>query len=199
MGSHCFPAGGTVTFTGNVSPQGTVGLASASVNGQIINVTGTVSTAGTNGVGYLANATYTVTGECLGGDQAQLSPFEMLNGTLAGSFQTANGLIGITVTFAAPRLPATDGAYPMNGTATFTNAGGCGGFTSAQVQSGTDYEVNKSFILLTNTGSTITIDRTTGDGMGQQFAGGFAIAGGPCDSATGEIQLSNASQASPAN
>ena len=173
-------------------------LVSSSVNGQIINVTGAVSAAGTNGVGYLANATYTVTGGCLGGDHADLSPFEMLSGTLAGSFQTANGLIGITVKFAAPGLPATNGAYPINGTATFTNAGRCGGFTSAQVQSGTDYEVNKSFTLLTNTGSTITIDGTTLNGLGTQFAGGFAIAGGPCDSATGQIQL-NASQTRAAN
>lgn len=42
-------------------------LVSSSVNGQIINVIGTVSTAGTTGVGYLANATYTVTEGCLGG------------------------------------------------------------------------------------------------------------------------------------
>ncbi len=199
MGSHCFPAGGTVTFTGNVSPQGTVGLASASVNGQIINVTGTVSTAGTNGVGYLANATYTVTGECLGGDQAQLSPFEMLNGTLAGSFQTANGLIGITVTFAAPRLPATDGAYPMNGTATFTNAGGCGGFTSAQVQSGTDYEVNKSFILLTNTGSTITIDGPRATDWGNSSREDLRSQVDRVIARLVKFNWSNASQASPAD
>ena len=187
----CFPAGSAGSFTGTLSPQGQLSLTSGAINGQTISITGTVSTDGNNFFG--GRPAYTITGGCLGGDHGTFFVSRLLTGSFTGSFLTTNGLVGVTVNFGQPGLPAPDTSFPLTGTATFSNTAGCGGFTTATLTNGTQPGFNASFDLATNlAGSTISFNGGTIDGTGLQFVGGFAITGGPCNGNTGQVTLKKA-------
>lgn len=184
----CFPAGSAGSFTGTLSPQGQLALSSVVINGQTISMTATVSTDGNNFLG--GNTSYTITGGCLAGDSGSLFISRLLTGPFTGSFLTTSGLVGVTVNFGPPGLPAPDTSFPLTGSATFSNTAGCGGFTTATLTNGTQPGLQVSFILVSNPASnTISFNGTTIDGTGLQFVGGFAITGGPCDGDKGQVTL----------
>ena len=184
----CFPAGSAGSFTGTLSPQGQLALSSVVINGQTINVTGTISTDGNNF--FTGTSSYTITGGCLGGDSGSLFVSRLLTGPFTGSFVTTGGLVGVTVNFGQPGLPASDTSLPLTGSATFSNTAGCGGFTTATLTNGTQPGLQASFTLATNlAGTTISFNGSTLDQTGLQFIGGFVISGGPCDGNKGQVTL----------
>jgi hypothetical protein len=184
----CFPAGSAGSFTGTLSPQGQLALSSVVINGQTISVTATVSTDGNNF--FRGTSSYTITGGCLAGDSGSLFISRLLTGTFTGSFLASGGLIGVTVNFGPPGLPAADTSLPLTGSATFSNTAGCGGFTTATLTSGTQPGFLAAFTLATNLpGNTISFSGSTLDGTGLQFMGSFAITGGPCDGSKGQVTL----------
>jgi hypothetical protein len=184
----CFPAGSAGPFTGTLSPQGQLSLTSGAINGQTVSVTGTVSTDGNNFFG--GRPSYTITGGCLAGDHGTFFVSRLLAGQYTGSFLTTGGLVGVTITFGQPGLPAADTSFPLTGTATFSNTAGCGGFTTATLTSGTQPGFLAAFTLATNlAGNTISFSGSTIDGTALQFDGGFAIKGGPCDGNNGQVNL----------
>jgi hypothetical protein len=187
----CFPAGSAGSFSGTLSPQGQLSLTSVAINGQTISITATVSTDGNNF--FKGTDSYTITGGCLAGDSGTLFISRLLTGPFTGSFLTTGGLVGVTVNFGQPGLPAADTSLPLTGTATFSNTAGCGGFTTATMTNGTQPGFNVSFTLATNlAGNTISFNGGTLDATGLQFVGGFAITGGPCNGNTGQVTLKKA-------
>jgi hypothetical protein len=183
----CFPAGSAGSFTGTLNPQGQLSLTSGVINGQTINVTGTLSA---DGNFFTGRPSYTITGGCLAGDHGTFFVSRLLTGQFTGSFLTTNGLVGITVTFGQPGLPNADTSFPLTGTATFSNTAGCGGFTTATMSSGTQPGFLAAFTMATNlAGDTISFSGSTIDGSGLQFVGSFAITGGPCNGSNGQVNL----------
>lgn len=184
----CFPAGSAGSFTGTLSPQGQLSLTSGTINGQTINMTATITTDGNNF--FTGRPDYTITGGCLGGDSGSFFVSRLLTGSFTGSFLTTGGLVGVTVTFGQPGLPNADTSFPLNGTATFSNTAGCGGFTTATITTGAEPGLNAAFTMATNlAGNTISFNGGTIDGTSLQFMGAFAITGGPCAGSNGQVTL----------
>jgi hypothetical protein len=185
----CFPAGSAGSFTGTLSPQGQLSLTSGAINGQTISMTATISTDGNNF--FKDRGSYTITGGCLGGDTGSFFISRLLTGPFTGSFLATGGLIGVTVTFGPPGLPNADTSFPLNGTATFSNTAGCGGFTTATITSGAEPGLNAAFTMATNlAGNTISFNGGTIEAAtGLQFGGSFAITSGPCNGSNGQVTL----------
>jgi hypothetical protein len=187
----CFPAGSAGSFTGTLDSQGQLSLNSGAINGQTINITGTVSTDGNNFIS--GRPSYTITGGCLGGDHGTFFVSRLLAGQFTGSFLTTNGLVSVTVNFGPPGLPNGDTSFPLTGTATFSNTAGCGGFTTGTITFGTQPGLQAAFIMATDVaGITLTFNGSTIDGSGLQFIGGFTITGGPCNGSNGQVTLKRA-------
>lgn len=184
----CFPAGSAGSFSGTLSPQGQLSLTSVAINGQTISVTAKISTDGNNF--FTGISSYSISGGCLSGDHGSLLVSRLLTGPFTGSILTTGGLVGVTVNFGQPGMPAADTSFPLTGSATFSNTAGCGGFTTATLTNGTQPGLNASFSLISNpAGSTIAFSGGTLDGSGQQFMGTFAITGGPCSGSNGQVTL----------
>jgi hypothetical protein len=184
----CFPAGSAGSFSGTLSPQGQLSLSSVAINGQTISVTANISTDGNNF--FTGISSYSINGGCLAGDHGSLFVSRLLTGPFTGSFLTTGGLVGVTVNFGQPGMPAADTSFPLTGSATFSNTAGCGGFTTGTLTSGTQPGLNAAFTLASNpTGSTISFNGGILDGSGMQFVGGFTVTGGPCDGSKGQVTL----------
>lgn len=182
----CFPAGTAISFTGTLNAAGQLALTSAPVAGQVISLTSTVSTDGNN---LITTASYTVTGGCLAGDHGRLFVSRMLTGPFTGAFLAGGSLINVTMNFGPMGMPAANGDFPVNATASFTNATGCG-FASASTSSGAQNGLAVGFTMASNVaGSSLTFNGTTIDQSGVQFSGQVVVSGGPCDQAKAQVTL----------
>ena len=83
-------------------------------------------------------------------------------------------------------MPQANSNFPLTVTATFTNASGCGGFTSATATAANQSGESVGITLLTNTGAILDFNGSTGDATAVMFSGSFDVSGTtPCDGAHG--------------
>lgn len=180
--SNCFPAGSSALFTGtrNLST-GSWTMTSAPMAGQVITMNVIADPNGS-----APKTTYTVTGGCMTGDNGRFEIFHLLSGTFTGAFFAGGTPIATTLTFGAPGMPQNNGLFPLTLTATFSNATGCGGFTSATVMTANQSGESAGVTLQTSTGDVLDFSGSTVDSSATIFEGSFTISGtGPCSGAHG--------------
>lgn len=186
--SGCFPEGSKAIFSGKLSDQGLLTLTSQPVAGQVVTLNATVSSDGN----LISNATYAVMGGCLGGDQGTMAVAHLLSGTYTGTFLG----IDTTVNFEKPTVLIPEviqglPLFPLNATATFSHASGCGGFSSGStLQGGGELGLRASFTLDSNvSGIRVDFGGSIVDNSGTTFSGNLVIQGGPCNSLSGPVTL----------
>ena len=106
-----------VPFTGTVSGS-SVTLTSGSVTGQVIRVTGTITSA--NNI----SGTYTIRGGCADGDSGSIIGMHVpsISGTWKATEVSGSTTITTTAAITQQSTASADGSYPLSGTITFTNS-----------------------------------------------------------------------------
>src|SRR4051812_847260 len=106
-----------VPFTGTVSGSN-VTLTSASVTGQVIKVTGWITSASTG------TGTYTITGGCANVDHGNITAMHVpaISGTWKATEVSGSTTITTTVNITQQATSSPDGSFPLTGTVTFTNS-----------------------------------------------------------------------------
>jgi hypothetical protein len=191
--STCFPQGSSANFSGTLSDQGVLTLTSQPVAGQVITLNATVTSDGN----FSSNATYSVAGGCLGGDQGGMAASHLLAGTYTGAFFAGGSLINVTANFDQPGVLIPDffGSFPITASATFSNTSSCGGFNSASTAAagsvGAQLGLDVFFTMGSNpTGTSLNFYGSSVDSSGTMFSGKVDISGGPCNGAEDSITLS---------
>lgn len=166
--SGCYTGINAIPGSGQV--EGTqVSLDSFSVNGQYLDIYGTINSAGTSLTG-----TYTVSGGCAGGAQGTASgtQYAALTGTYTGSLPGVSGG-AVSLTLQQNSLGNGNGQFEVGGTASFT---GWSCFTTGTLAGPSGWV----------SGSTVQLDFGTGDPSGAQVV--FA---GTMDAAASTVTLSS--------
>jgi len=186
-GSNCFDWLTTVDLTGTVSGS-SVSLTSASVAGEITNLTGSIGNTAYTG-------TYTIKGGCADSDHGSVigTKLPYLANLLSGTFTTSGQqTFDITGNIAQNADPNPDGSYGISGTATFNTA--C--FNSGTIAAGTLSQ--GSFVL----GSRVALQIETSNGTvtfqgivnqdRNEITGNYDVSGGTCDgNGTADLHLSS--------
>ncbi|MEY2412342.1 MAG: hypothetical protein QOD84_948 [Acidobacteriaceae bacterium] len=181
-GSNCFPQLITMALTGAMTG-GTVSLTSASVAGQVLSFTGSISNI-LNGTASSFAGTYTINGGCANSDHGNVTGIKIpvlanvLNGTLSAS---GGQTFDLAASDAQNSVPSSDGSFGISGNVTFTTS--CfssGTITPGTLASGSSI-LGTSVVLVVDTGNaTLTFAGTLDRGKGE-ITGNYAIAGGACD------------------
>lgn len=185
----CFDNLSGIMFTGTLTPQGQLSLTSSPINGQTISISAMVSSDGKT----ISGGTYSIMGTgCLpSGDHGMLSgsAVQLVAGTYNGSFSMNGSMINASLALKqGPVSP--DGSFPITASATFTNSGACGGFSSAGSEGGSQTGLFVSTQMVPNTGAVIiTFSGLFTDSSAKMINGTFAVNGGLCDQLKGQIVM----------
>lgn len=185
----CFDNISGIMFTGTLTPQGQLSLTSSPINGQTISITAMVSSDGKT----ISGGTYSVMGTgCLpSNDHGTLtgSAVQVVAGTYNGSFSMNGSMINASLVLKqGPVSP--DGSFPITASATFTNSGACGGFSSAGSEGGSQKGLFVSTQMVPNTGAVvITFSGLFTDSSAKTINGTFAVNGGLCDQLKGQVMM----------
>jgi hypothetical protein len=176
LGTSCISRATTVSLTGSVA-QGKLSLTSTAVDGQVVTLDGSVSTANFAG-------TYKIKGGCADGDQGSVvgTNIPSIANNLSGTFtNSAHGTFHMAGGIAENESASADGSYGITGSATFDTP--C--FKAGTLKAGTYSD--GSFIL----GSTVALEFETENGslifvgtLSQDrstISGSYELAGGSCD------------------
>jgi len=187
-GSSCFAQPTAIPLAGTLT-DGNLSLASASVNGQIISLVGTITKK--NGYPYQLTGTYIIDEGCASGDQGSVTGYSVdgINGLWYGNLTTAGGTDIHWGTDHLGQVGASpQGSFGLTGDFKFDSA--C--FNSGKLTPGTF--PTPSFILGTSVALNIPTDNGTiafvgtadPDGL---IRGTYTVTGSSCDS-TGTGYLS---------
>lgn len=128
FGTGCFNLYDNVALSGTIDTNNNVTLTSASINGQVIAATLTVTPDGN-----AMQGTYTISGGCAGGDHGTIAGlrFPDVSGTWSGSVKssTTNITQSLSGTLTQTTGANANGIFPISGTVNFP---GSACFTSAQ-------------------------------------------------------------------
>jgi hypothetical protein len=184
----CIPAGGGAVFTGKLTPQGQLTLTSAAINGQVINLSVTVSSDGNS----FSNGSFTVIGGCLNGDHGTLFVTHLLEGTFTGTATLGGNAVNITVVLGPPAgIPQLSGIFFVVGTATFANNTTCG-FSSAAAEGGAQSGLALHLTMQAIGGPVVVFSGSSTDTSATMVSGTLKVIGGPCDQATAAVTLKKA-------
>lgn len=180
--SSCYAMATNVPLSGNVDAAGNVSLLSASVNSQVLSVTGKGATAS-----LLQSGTYSVVGGCAGGDKGTVSGSTVaaVNGTYAGNFSTPLGLVVPVTAKITETVVDSNGFLHLGGTLSFT---GSPCFTQAAITTAaTDTQLlgahlTANFTVTSPAAVIATSGSVSADGKALSVI--YQILGGNC---TGEI------------
>lgn len=128
-----------IPVSGSVDSSGAFTLASSSVSGQVITVTGTIS--GTGNKVFTGN--YTILGGCASGDKGIVSGAWVPSITGTWKATEVSGSTTVSVTSAVTQSATADvhGMFPLSGTFTFTATGGSSCSNSATIRGGNSFIV----------------------------------------------------------
>lgn len=183
-GSNCFDRPTTIALTGSLSGN-TVSLTSASVAGQVITLTGSLTDHALTDAfsGGQFTGTYAINGGCANGDQGNVTGIKVpyIANILKGTFTAFGGeTFDLTGDIAQHGGAGPEGSFGITGTATFF--GSCftsGTFTPGAFPSG-------SFIMGTSVALRIETSNGTLDFVGTesmangQITGDYTVSGGAC-------------------
>lgn len=187
-GSSCFEQPTAIGLTGTLAG-GNVSLTSASLDGQVITLAGTISKK--DGYPYELTGTYTIDGGCASGEKGNVTGYSVdgINGVWYGNLTTAGGA---DIHWGTDQLgqvgASSEGSFGLTGNFNFD--GPC--FNSGKLTPGTF--PTPSFILGTSVALDIPTDNGTiafvgtadPDGL---IRGTYTVTGGSCES-TGTGYLS---------
>ena len=168
--SACFDFGVPVTFSGSVNSQNQLTLTSASINGQVITLSGSVSSDGKT----ISGGTFSISGGCASGDHGTTSGFQVqgVAGTYSGTFLIAGHPVTVTAAITQENGGNT-GASMLTGTISFTiNGALCDLPTNtnvsfAGVAAGSDVHISVQNTL----SGTATFVGAATDGTGKTITG----------------------------
>jgi len=187
-GSSCFEQPTAIPLTGTLT-DGDISLTSASLDGQVISLAGTMTKK--DGYPYQFTGTYTIDGGCASGDQGDITGYSVdgIDGVWYGNLTTAGG---VDIHWGTNQLGqvgvSSEGSVGLTGDFNFDGA--C--FNSGKLTPGTF--PTPSFILGTSVALDIPTDNGTiafvgtadPDGL---IRGTYKVTGGSCES-TGTGYLS---------
>ena len=172
---NCFDHLTTVGLTGTLTGSG-VSLTSASVGGQVMTITGSMTDNTLTG-------TYTISGGCADGDQGNVTGNKIasITSTLSGTFTTSSNQTFDVAAQVTQGSASAEGSFGVTGTATFSNS--C--FSSGTIKSGTfpsgSYIIGTSVVLEMETGNgTVTFTGTANQATGE-VNGDYTVSGSTCD------------------
>jgi len=193
-GSNCFDHLTTLGLTGTLTGSD-ISLTSASVAGQLITFTGTISDDALNGTDSAFTGTYTING-CANGDQGTVTGIKIpyianiLNGTFTAS---GGGTFDVAGDIAQDSTSSDEGSFGVTGTVTFSTSS-C--FSSGTITSGTFPSGN--FIMGTSVALEIETDNGTVTFLGtlnrdrSEIRGAYTVVGGTCgDTGTAVLAVSS--------
>ena len=182
-GSNCFDRLTTMGLTGTLTGSD-VSLTSASVAGQVITFTGTISDDALNGTDSAFTGTYTINGGCANGDRGNVTGIKIpyIANILNGTFTTSGGgTFDVAGDIAQDSASSDEGSFGVIGTVTFNTS--C--FSSGTITSGTF--PSGSFIMGTSVALEIKTDNGTVTFLGtlnrdrSEIRGAYTVVGGTCD------------------
>jgi len=156
-GSNCLEHLTTIGLTGTLTGSD-ISLTSATVNGQITTLTGTISDDALNGTDSAFTGTYTITGGCDNGDHGSVTGIRIpfIGNTLNGTFTTSAGAtFDVAGDEAQSSSASTEGSFGISGTVSFRTS--C--FSSGTIKPGTF--PSGSFIVGTSVALEIETDNGT--------------------------------------
>jgi hypothetical protein len=184
--STCFDFFTGLTFTGTLGSSGQLSLTSSAQAGQVVNLTGHVSSDGMT----ISSGTYSITGGCAGGDHGTFSGFQvpLINGTYTGTFTSG----GVTVNISVALSQGTGNPFLLGGTATFTNGAACALFSANIIGgqsgiAGADVRARMidNFSVYPSTFQGVFSDSTT-----KTIKGTISVGTGPCNGTSIPLTLS---------
>lgn len=187
----CFPLSSVVPFTGTLQSNGTFALTSASMNGQVVTISGSASSTGSTTLATVQNATYSVTGGCADKDHgnALAQGLVFLDGTYSGATQAGSNASAVTANFHATSTANTSGAFSMNGSLSFQ---GSSCFTTIAMSPTASYIVGElvvaQFSGKDNTGEASTIN-LFGSYTDSAIHFQYTVQGGSCNGEQGSAIL----------
>jgi hypothetical protein len=173
------PVTGTVSTA--VSTLGVLSVTSSAVAGQVLSLSGTVSS------DTLLGGTYSITGGCAGGGKGTVTGYMVppYTNTYSGTLQPPI-YVGITISATIVTTqtgPDANGFYHVTGTATF-NSTGAPCLKSGTITSSTITGADVNIVITANDGSLVSVGGFLTDSSGQSIAGSFTITGSACLSDT---------------
>jgi hypothetical protein len=193
--SSCFSPG-TILLTGTVNGQRQLALSNSSqpLNGQVVQIMGTVTADGQT----ISSGTYTIMGGCLGGEHGTVSGFmfQPVTGTYVGSFSAGGATINITAALTqTSTVSIVNPAFELNGPISFSAPNACGlvsGFASSSPGEGIDSRVTGPFVVF-DIGTFVPVmfefDGSASDANTTTISGTFGIGTGPCAGRGGPLTL----------
>lgn len=182
-GSNCFDRLTSIGLTGALTSSD-MSLTSASVAGQVITFTGTISDDALNGTDSAFTGTYTINGGCANGDQGNVTGIKIpyIANILNGTFTTSGGgTFDVAGNIAQDSASSDEGSFGIAGAVTFSRS--C--FSSGTITSGTF--PSGSFIMGTSVALEIKTDNGTLTFLGtlnrdrSEIRGAYTVVGGTCD------------------
>lgn len=174
-GSTCFDQHTAIVLTGTLTGS-EISLTSASVGGQVITFTGSITDT-------VFTGTYTIIGGCAGGDHGDVTGIKIppITGQLGGTFTTSGNQSFNVAVQLSQGSASSDGSFGITGTVTFSAS--C--LTAGTITSGTF--PSGSFIV----GTSVTLEIVTVNGTVDfhgtanpttgNISGDYAISGSACD------------------
>lgn len=178
------PVTGTVSAA--VGTLGVLSVTSSAVAGQVLSLSGTVSS------DTLLGGTYSIIGGCAGGDKGTVTGYMVppYTNTYSGTLgSTINGGVAISTTIITTQSgPDADGFYHVTGTATFNSAGApC--LISGTITSSTITGMDMNMVITANDGSLVSAGGFLTDSSGQSIVGSYTITGSTCISDTTGVDV----------
>ena len=181
-GWSCFEKLTTVSLAGTLTAESKFSLTSASIDGQVISLSGIVSKKG-SGFPYSLKAIYSVSGGCADGDQGDVTgtDIDSIAGFWAASWTTAGGE-SIHVNYNLKQGNAdSDGNFALTGTATFDDLCSNSGITTPGTVLSDSSILGRSVLLDVKTDNGTVNFLGTFEPYGL-MEGTYTVTGGPCDS-----------------
>jgi hypothetical protein len=182
--SDCFDWLADIPVTGTVNGN-TATITSASTNGQVITITGTVSS-------NLISGSYSIAGGCATGDQGTVSGVAVPSTAGNWSGDLSNSGIGQAVAAAISQGAAnSDGFYPLGGTLTFS---GTPCFASGNLAADQSWILGNQVQAIVNLsdGSQMALNGflTDAAAAAKQITVNFSVNGGSCSGQSGSLTFS---------
>jgi hypothetical protein len=178
-GSKCFDHLTTIGLTGTLKGSD-LSLTSASVRGQVITLSGSISD-----IGNAFTGTYTIHGGCAAGDHGTVTGRDVgvIRGLLSGTFTSSGGeTFDMQANINAGRA-GSEGSSDISGPATF----GTSCFASGEILAGTfptgSFMIGTSVVLViqTSNGTFIFIGTEAENDALPEISGTYTVTGGTCD------------------